>query len=419
MMDLAGYLAVFQEILLALFNGETASGPSAATMQRYLDMGANFFESLTIHVIGPGLILLILWYFISYVIQLVRSEGAGESGVTFFFKRMVALLFGAILILPCQSVFGVDDQRPTAMWAVFKSAEAGMELAGHAIQASTGSQGALGDELGQSIGNYHSAAAGNDIGGFVCVPVMISGFIDSAREQVNDVYEEAEAAAFQDMSYQARISAIFKKSVDGVVESVGGVVTGGVGMALAALGSPGIGLVLTALGGVASLGSDTVLSLAGALSDLVFATTMMFAWYTAVIVLLIRVLIYGFVGTLAGITIPMGRWGQEKAAGYAGNILGMMLTPFVMGVAFFTALAARVVYMAALPIMLETLKLMGMNPASQMFTAMVIAFCGPFFVIIPCAAVIYKTPSYLSGIIGHLFTAQTGIESRLRAPLAK
>jgi hypothetical protein len=143
---------------------------------------------------------------------------------------------------------------------------------------------------------------------------------------------------------------------------------------------------------------------------------MMFAWYTAIIVLLIRIMIYGFIGTLAGITVPMGRWGQEKVIGYLGNVLGMMLTPFVMGVAFFAALAARVIYMAVLPVMLKTLELMGM---SQAFTSMVIAFCGPFFVIVPCAAVIYKTPSYLSGIIGHLFTAQTGIESRLRAPLAK
>lgn len=418
MMDLAGYLAVFQEILLALLDGE-AAGPSGATMQGYLNMGADFFENLTVNVIRPGIILLILGYFISYVIQLVRSDGGGESAITFFFKRMAALLFGVILILPCQSVFGVDDQRPTAMWAVFKSAEAGMELAGHAIQAAAGSQSALGGELSQSIGDYQSAAAGDDIGGFVCVPVIISGFIDSAREQVKDVYEEAEAAAFQDMSYSARISAIFKKSVDGIVESVGGVVTGGVGMALAALGSPGVGLLLTALGGVASLGSDAVLALAGSLSDLVFATTMMFAWYTAIIVLLIRIMIYGFIGTLAGITVPMGRWGQEKVIGYLGNVLGMMLTPFVMGVAFFAALAARVMYMAVLPVMLKTLELMGMNPISQAFTSMVLAFCGPFFVIVPCAAVIYKTPSYLSGIIGHLFTAQTGIESRLRAPLAK
>jgi hypothetical protein len=417
----AGQHAVLlQEMLLTLFDSEDAcrggGGDARLTpdMCAYLVMSWSFFSFFAYYIAAPCFVALLLWYFYTYVLRLYR--GADDAAVSFFLKRALALLVAFIMVVPARSVLGVDDSRPTAMWAIFKSVQGGMELAGKGIGLALGR---LPDA--ESVQFVRESAGDDPLRYFLLLPITLEDRLERSRQILEDMNDTVEhnlrrnpdtAALLRDFQ-----SVRFRRILASAIVALGGLAVGvGTGGALLV---PGL---MAAAGGMGTAvmsldDGHMILLLRDALAEPIFNVTLTFAWYVALCVLAVRMMLYAFLGTGMAILVPMGRWGRQKIVSYFSNLLAFILMPILMAIGWFIGLVVRTLYLPATSVFLHLTS----NISGEFgFMAKLLAIMlMPYFFIIPIVLILFRGPAYLSHILGNVFSAGMGTAERIRAPLAR
>jgi hypothetical protein len=418
----AGQNAVLlQELLLALFDSEDVcrggSGEGtglAPDMCAYLAMSWSFFSFFAYYIAAPCFVVLLLWYFFTYTLRLYR--GVDDAPVSFFVKRALALLMATIIIMPARSVLGVNDSRPTAMWAIFKAVQGGMELAGKGIGLALGG---LSDA--ESVQFVQESAGGDPLRYFLLLPITLEDRLERSRRILADMNDTVEhnlrnnpetAALLRDFQ-----SVRLGRMLLGVLMTIGGVALGvstGGTFLVPALMAAAAGMGTT----VMSMGEEQmILSFRDALAEPVFNITLTFAWYMALCVLVVRMMLYAFLGTGMAILVPMGRWGRQKIVSYFSNLLAFILMPVLMAIGWFIGLVVRALYLQTTNIFIYLTN----NISGYLgFLAKLLAIMTmPFFFIMPIVLILFRGPAYLSHILGHVFSAGMGTAERMRAPMAR
>ncbi len=415
------YAKILSDMLLGIFDsqsvcqggggsGNLALGPALCG---YLVMSSSFFSFFAYYIAAPCFVALLLWYFYTYILQLYR--GADDAPVSFFTKRALVLLLALIVVVPASSTLGVNDSRPTAMWGIFKAVQAGMELTGKGIGSAVG-------WFGSDSANYVKQNSGGEIMNFLLLPLTIEDHLEKSRKILEDLNERVDKNMQNNPDAQALAREIQWSKIGQVV--LGAILTvasvalgvGTVGVALApALGMAGAGLSMVAFG-VAQ--DQLLLMLRDALAEPVFNVVLTFAWYAALCVLVVRTMLYGFLGTCIAILVPMGTWGQQKIVAFFSNLIAFILTPFVMGIGWFVGLAVRALYLVISTMLIAIVEVVAAKGMLGFLAVLLACMTMPFFFIMPIAYLFFRVPTYLSHIVGQVFTAGMGVAERMRAPLA-
>jgi hypothetical protein len=423
--DALSYIHPLRDLLMGLFDSEEvcrngAAAPLKPAVCGYLVMSGSFFSFFAYYIAAPCFVALLLWYFYTYVLRLYR--GGDDAVVSFFLKRALALLVAFIMVVPARSVLGVNDSRPTALWAIFKAVQGGMELAGKGIDLALG-WGEADETIKESIQKARRESNGDSLTYFLVLPLTIEGYMDRSKEllkQMNDkVVENVEEAPDKAVSMRDALYGKWYHKLGGVaVAALGtvlGVASGGT-MLVPAIAMTAAGLGSTIFG---MAENQILLWFRDALAEPIFNVTLAFAWYAALCVLVVRMMLYGFLGTGMAIFVPMGRWGRQKITTFLSNLIAFILTPIVMAVGWFVALVVRVLYLQISNVVILVTCNVTQGSVVGFFAVFLATMTLPLFFVMPLCYLFFRTPAYLSHVVGNVFSAGMGVAERMRAPLAR
>jgi hypothetical protein len=130
-------------------------------------------------------------------------------------------------------------------------------------------------------------------------------------------------------------------------------------------------------------------------------------------------MLYGFLGTGMAIFVPMGRWGRQKITTFLSNLIAFILTPIVMAVGWFVALVVRVLYLQISNVVILVTCNVTQGSVVGFFAVFLATMTLPLFFVMPLCYLFFRTPAYLSHVVGNVFSAGMGVAERMRAPLAR
>ena len=256
---------------------------------------------------------------------------------------------------------------------------------------------------------------------FLRLPIVFAAYQETAVNQANQDVAAANAAIDADPDAQAMVRNAMQADNFGKTGWAHKIFGGVVGTAAAVAGIAGGvatmgigGLMVAAMSATGPLVAKGISSLLAALTESIWSVGIIYAWYLAIVVYLLRTLIALFLIPVTAVMIPMGRWGQGKLEILFGKILQIFLTPMVMTGLFVIVSLIHSLWQGPISAMMMPLIDYQSSQSSGEILLLLI-----FHIIIPLALVsgllgtFLHAPKYISQSIGtQVFHSHSGQEGK-------